>query len=225
MLNKFTKIFGTQGVYTSTNYFYQLLVLNFWFSLMTLPWIMVNVVFKLTPLTAIFYLLAAVWLLPNIQAAFQLFSQITDESKSLKISSYWQALRTGFSKKLYYSLLAVGVLGILLGEIYLILKVPVLNFLSPLFFVVIVFLSVSVMMAFYLNREGILAMKPMIKTSLIMAWRNPVRTLVYFLLIALWMSIGYWIPLVNVLGGSVCFFYLLHVLFKRYLNKLYKKYS
>lgn len=225
MIKKFTKIFGAQCVYTSTNYFYQLLILNLWFSLMTLPWSFLNGIIKLTPTTYIFYLATALWILPNIQTVFQLFKFVDANSETIRFKEYWKQLWENFSGKMKYSFLVVLILGVLIGETYVILKVQSLRFLSPLFFVVLVFLSVSVVMAYYLTSEAPLNMREMIKMSLMMAWRNPIRSLLYFLILTLWISIGYWLPIVNLLLGNACFFYLLHVLFKRYLRKLFKKYA
>jgi len=225
VIKKFTKIFGAQCVYTSTNYFYQLLILNLWFSLMTLPWSFLNGIIKLTPTTYIFYLATALWILPNIQTVFQLFKFVDANSETIRFKEYWKQLWENFSGKMKYSFLVVLILGVLIGETYVILKVQSLRFLSPLFFVVLVFLSVSVVMAYYLTSEAPLNMREMIKMSLMMAWRNPIRSLLYFLILTLWISIGYWLPIVNLLLGNACFFYLLHVLFKRYLRKLFKKYA
>lgn len=225
MIKQFTKIFGAQGIYASTNYFYRLLILNLWFSLMTLPWSFLNGIIKLTPTTYIFYLATALWVLPNIQTVFQLFKFVDADSEVIHFKEYRKQLWENFSGKMKYSFLVVFVLGVLIGETYLILKVQSLNFLSPLFFLVLGFLSVSVIMAYYLTGETYLNMREMIKLSLMMAWRNPIKSLIYFLILTLWISLGYWLPVVNFLLGNVCFFYLLHVLFKRYLRKLFKKYA
>lgn len=228
MMKQFTKFFSSEGVYASTNYFYRLLVLNLWFSIMTLPWTLLNGIIKLAPLTYGFYVLTAVWVFPNIQTVFQLFKSTDDDNDdraTLSFKAYRKQLWKNFSSKLHYSLIVSGFLGLLLGETYLILKVSFLRFLAPLFFIVVAFLTVSVIWAYYLNNEGQLSLKKMIQTSLIMAWRYPLKSILYFLIISLWASIGYWLPVVNFLVSNVGFFYLLHVLCKKHLKKLFEKHA
>lgn len=225
MIKNITKILGSEGVYASTNHFYRLLILNLWFGIMLLPWTLLNAIIKITPVTFVFYSIGMIWVLMNIQTIFQLFKPIIENEKTLRFREYWQQLTRNLKSKFIYSLLATIGLTILYAETYVIIRVSSLNYLAPLFFILTSFLTVSVLLAIYLNTNDQVGIKERIKWSVLMAWRHPLRTIVYFLILTLWASIGYWIPIVNLLIGNVVCFYLLHFLLTKYTSKLLKKYG
>lgn len=217
------KYFGTQTVFDKTNSFYRIFILNCFFALCSLPWVAVNGILKFTPQTYPLFALTGIGLFAGIRAVYELLPSVRKEEHLVSFKEFRKVLWQGTSRSIKLGLItAVGV-AVLLLEIMIILKNAQMNLLLPLFFFAVVFFSVTMMMMLYVDTKWHYSLKHSIKMAALLVCRNPFRALMYFVILTLWLSIGYYAPLVNLIIGNLLFLYGSQRLMERYVLRFTEK--
>lgn len=219
MKNKIKKVFSSQVIFEKNNLIYRLVRLNTFFSAMTLPWFVVNGLIKFTPQTFPLYGLGAIWLIPNIQTLFICLEKERD-FEPVTFNRYLKQLRNGLKRSFLVGSLSVVLLGILLFELMIVLTNRQLTGMFPLFFIGIMMGSVTLLYLLRLQRDHKqLSFKQQLKMALVLGWHNPLQACLCFLVLILWISLGYQLPLINLLIGNVACFYFLDRLMTRFTGK------
>ena len=214
------KFFGPQNIYKYTTNFYQSIVGSLFFSLMLIPWFLLNGFLKFNIGTAFIYTLFLFWLLPNIQVYFEKTKIYKEEQRTITFKDYWQSLKKVYQNCWLAYLIMTIIASILIFEICVIVKNAQLIFLLPLFFIIVCLLSGLAMHSCYLNTMNI-PLKNSVKLAFYVGCRSFHKTLMIALLFLLWFSIGYFIPIANILFGNIVIFNSILFLSKRSFSNRY----
>ena len=212
-MQKIKHFFEPQTIVNGNNRFYQVVVLGWESSLFMLPWLFVNGLLKIAvPTFPIFCLVAAVCVFPTIGTYFHF---LANKEESYAIKNYWKIWKQNFSKNAVLGIVGLAIVSILLFEMRVILLEKNLQILAPIFTIAIIIVSGGMSHLLFRSTMKKYKRKQAIKEAFFMGTRSIGKSFLIFALILLWLSIGYLIPLLNVLLGNGIVFALLFSISKR----------
>lgn len=217
-MNRVKQLFSSQSVQDKNKLIYRYILLNLYFSICTLPWLLVNSLIRISPQTFLIYAIVAVWLFPNIQTLMKYFSQ-EKMSENITLKDYIRELKGYLKSGLFIGGGTMTILTVLLFELMIVLANEQLKGMFPIFFIGIITISISGLFLLKLNLEKGSSFKKNIKFSLVLGWHNFFKTLICFLILSMWLSVGYQIPILNFLIGNVAFAYILDKVMTKFLTK------
>ncbi|WP_125767610.1 hypothetical protein [Lapidilactobacillus wuchangensis] len=216
MLNKLLAPFGFQSIHKIINNFYELFKLSLIFTLFNIPWIVLNIAFKFTPVTGIIYGIVSLILYPNIKALFYGMHRVLNFADQYTFIQYikiflttWRQLTAKFC---WYSVGINSVLSIYFIEFSLIIKSPALKFMIIPFIIIGIFMMATFVLFLLITaiNDGTEEMGTMLKLAVFLSWRNLFSAMILALLLMLWLSLGYYAPIVNLLFGNELVFWLVY---------------
>ena len=171
------------------------------------PWLILNTVIAANIGTLLIYGLIGLILYPNIDVFFTLINKQKNQ-ESMSISQVFQNYWTCLKSKLRMDVLSgiIFNMGIMffLFDFFIVSKNVQLRFMIIPLLIIGSFLLA--LMMFYLTipvlDKGSMLPAHKLKLAIFLSWRYPMRTIINFLLIILWFSLGYYAALFNILIGT-----------------------
>ena len=219
MRNKVSIFLGRQMIFNKTNSFYRMFILNGFFTIFLIPWLIVNSILQFTQETYFIYLIVGVWVFPNIQTLFYCIKLLINEERLVSFKEYLNNLKGNLKSGLIVGTVGMLVISFILFELMIVFNNSELLFFFPVFFLFILFFSASLLNVLFLNAREISELKNKIKMSLFIGWRSVVKSIVCSCLLLLWLSLGYFIPLFNVMIGNVLIWGLIYKVINKNVNK------
>ena len=192
----FPNIFGKEFVHTFVESIYSIIKINFFFNLTLLPWIILNIFLKFTSETMVIYLLVGLLLYPAIKTFFSV------DSKVITFKEYFRTWKQNLFSSLIFGAVCNLLIGLLLGELLIVLSQSQLSFLTPVFIFALMFATVLVLHMLRMKSVGL--WKQNSKTAVFLSVRYVFQTLLIFGLFVIFLGIYYIFPYLNlVLTGGV----------------------
>ena len=192
----FPNIFGKEFVHTFVESIYSIIKINFFFNLTLLPWIILNLFLKFTSETMVLYLLVGLLLYPAIKTFFSV------DAKFVTFKEYFRTWKQNLFSSLIFGVVCNLLIGLLLGELLIVLSQKQLYFLTPVFMFALMFATVLVLHMLRMKPVGL--WKQNSKTAVFLSVRYVFQTLLIFGLFVMFLGIYYIFPYLNlVLTGSV----------------------
>lgn len=175
---------------------YQWIKLSLYMSLYAIPWVIVNTLFILTKETFLLFVLAFLFVIPNIVAAFY-FSD-----KTIHFREYSHYLKRTYIDSLKNGLFIMGVLLFFGFDGYVVLSLMKLGYLFPLLYITSLFITIWAVYFLYFQQQKEFLFKKNVKLAMFFSWRYVLLSFSIFLLIMLWLSLGYFLQGLNLLVGN-----------------------
>ncbi|MFS1030061.1 hypothetical protein ACFC89_15640 [Enterococcus casseliflavus] len=175
---------------------YQWIKLSLYMSLYSIPWVLVNTFFRLTKETLLLFVLSFLLAIPNIVVALSFSKESTSFRK------YTHYLKNTYVDSLKNGLFITGILLFLSLDSYIVLFLMNVNYFFPLIYITFLFVIVwSVYFLYFQQKKETLFMGNL-KTAMFFSWRCVLLSVGLFLLIMLWLSIGYFLQGMNIIVGT-----------------------
>lgn len=226
MFNKIFSTFGVESITTKINYFYESLKVNLISSAMMVPWMILNLVIKFSPATFLIYMLAGIWIYPNITTLLGLLKNIYDAEDTAKIKTYikryMQLFQSRFLKSVLIGLLCNSAFSVFYLELQIINRHHEIAYSIIPFVVMGGFLIASVVyfLNFQWNDNLKMQTAKKIQLALLVSWKYAVKSFMIALIIILWFSFGYNAPIINILIGNQIIWWVVYKLVDSTMNKL-----
>ncbi|MCH4058023.1 MAG: hypothetical protein LKE89_08985 [Lactobacillaceae bacterium] len=218
--------FGFESIHKMINNFYELFKLSLIFTLFNIPWIILNIAFKFTPITGVIYGIVSLILYPNIKSLFYGMHCILNFSDQYTFGQYikiflttWRQLSAKFC---WYCVGINSVLSIYFIEFNLIIKLPSLKFMIIPFIIIGIFMMATGVLFLLIAAINDVAteMVTMFKMAVFLSWRNLFSAMILSFLLMLWLSLGYYAPIINLLFGNELIFWLVYKFCYLKVNRL-----
>lgn len=229
MLQKIANnLFGPASVSAKVNRFYELYKATLVFSLMMVPYMLVNLIFKVHPVTMPIYLIVGVWLYPNVMALLKVFTVVYGEDTTLKLGAYfrlyWQQLRRFLKPALVTGAAANLIIGGYLYEVALILTHKQLAFMIVPFIVIGTLATAALLQYIMISvKAPTLAWRSRLKLAIFMGWKYLGKSTIMAFLFVAWLSFANQAAFMNVLIVSMVIWWLLYRQLDGGLTKLAKQ--
>ncbi|WP_125702160.1 hypothetical protein [Lacticaseibacillus daqingensis] len=174
---------------------------------------------QLTLVTSPLYLLAAWVTLPDLWTFFVIFNQKTQVTPQLK--AYYRIWRQSFRAGIRLNGVIVGGMALLGLDLSLCLTQKALVTLVPLVGTVALIMSSVALIAMFISLDGHRPVLAALKLSLLIGWRSVLMSMVIALATIMWLGLGYFAPIVNVLVGNFIFLTGIALLLKRLVSNKY----
>ncbi|MDH6363993.1 putative membrane protein YesL [Enterococcus sp. PF1-24] len=212
MFASIKNIISPKSVQAINGAIYDYVKISIFMTLYSLPWTIVNLVFKFSEKTYIFYALAFLFVVPNLVTLLQVF-----DKENISFKDYSALLRAGYQKKFLLGVVLVAVISFCLTDTYILMELMQLNWLFPLLYISLMFIVVaSIYSLLFFQTET--SWQEVIKKAVFFSWRYSFRTLCIFLLLMLWLSIGYFLQGLNFIFGNALFWGIIYRLASKKIN-------
>lgn len=171
-------------------------------------------------MTLIYYIIVGIWAFPNIQTFFNLLEKVQRNEFEMSFKRYFLYLRKNLKTGLGTGMICMSIVSIALFEVSIILNNKQLIVLLPLFLIFLVLFIASTLNMLVMSTMGGFKYLNNIKLSLFLGWKNVLKSLVVCCLFLLWLSFGYYIPILNVLVGNLIFLWLIYYIMNNSIKKM-----
>jgi hypothetical protein len=204
MFSKIREMFSSYSVYQKTNRFYQQFIASIFFSVLGIPWFLLNFSLIFGILTYVCYIIGTLSLLPNIHAFIDLI--VTDDDEKGSFRQYCHRYYLYFKKDLKLNILFLAIVTALLIELNICLTHQKLQFIVPIFFLALVVVIATLLRIYLSTLDENKVSRKQIRFLLLFSIRYLSQSFIFTLIILLWLSIGYYVPVMNVMLGNLLTF-------------------
>lgn len=217
MLSSLRNIISPKMVQEINYAVYNYVKLSLFMSLYSLPWIVVNLVFRFSVNTFIFYAIGFLFVFPNLMAIQKFIG-----NKQVTLRAYTRLLKKHYWHSFKLGVICTFLISFFIADSYILLYQMKRLFLFPLLYITLMFLVVAVIYFLALNQKIDESWKITVKKAGFISWRYTFTTGFLFLLIMLWTSLGYYVPIINSLFGNMFFWGLVFKQVDKKITTLWK---
>lgn len=196
---------------------YHLVKLSIFASIFSLPWVIANVFIKFSLSTFPIFAIAFLFVIPNILTIMAFY-----DKKEVSFKEYKNELKQNYWHKMKYAIPFILGANFYLIDSYILIYKMNLRVLFPVLYITLMFLVVASIYFIILRNDKINGFKTTVKMAAFISWRQSFTSLIIFLVVMLWLSIGYFVQGLNCIFGSA---FLWGIIFKLSQRKTKKVFS
>ncbi|MGM0126109.1 hypothetical protein IGI37_003510 [Enterococcus sp. AZ194] len=217
MFSSLRKLVSPKMIQEINGAIYNYVKLSLFMSVYSLPWVVVNLLFKFSVTTFIFYAIAFLFVLPNLMTLQQF---LHDEVTTFK--EYTAGLKNSYGKKFKVGTILTAFLSFCLVDSYILMVQMGKMFVFPVIYITLMFIGISIIYYLALEEMTATTWQIKLKKALFTSWRYTFTTVFLLILVMLWASIGYYVQLLNILFGNALFWGIIFNVTNKKLSSLWK---
>ncbi len=176
---------------------YHFVKLSLFVALYSLPWTLVNLFIAFRTETFFIYMLAFLFVLPNILTGLK-----RTKRGSISFSSYFKDLRKEYLKKMKLSLLILLTVNFYLLDSVILVQEMKQTFLFPLLALHLIFLITTCLYYMAQVENQPTNWRMMLKKAIVLSWRHLFTSFIISVVFAVWLYVGYFSQVVNIVLGN-----------------------
>ncbi|WP_071130801.1 hypothetical protein [Enterococcus timonensis] len=177
---------------------YRMVKLSIFMTVFSLPWTIVNTFITFSTETSFFFIIAFLLMIPNVMALFHFY-----ETDDVTIKEYFFFLiNNEFWKRVKVSLTITIITSFYLFDSYILIFLMDLKIITPILYITFMFLAIAGVYAIIICNQETIGWKKMIKKATYISWRYIFSTVLLFIILMVWVIIGYYIQGINIILGN-----------------------